>query len=210
LEAEVEAAKGTGLSLVLDPEGKGLAIEARGTTLDTVPLLAVRVDLHRPAGAPRDGAAIGLWRVEVEPQGAYRRVIAPPELRPYQDEEATEPPAASALPEVLPDPPSSYTVGLEGGWELAVVQELPPDTAWSRFRQALAEGWARQWRRPLPRPDRLLLLTTPEQGSRLHHLFRKGTPIVLAREPFPALPPAPAPGPTPAPARRDKDTPVGS
>jgi hypothetical protein len=212
LEAEVEAAKGTGLYLVLDPEGKGLAVKARGKTLDTAPLVDVRVELHRPAGELREGSAIGLWTVEVEPEGEYRLVIAPQELRPYQEEEETEAPATGTPPEVLPDPPSSYTVGLDSGWELVVVQELPPDTAWSRFRQALAEGWARarQWRRPLRRPDRLLLLTTPEQGSRLHHLFRKGTPIVLAREPFAApLPPAAA-EPVPAAGRRDKDAPVGS
>jgi hypothetical protein len=188
LEAEVEAARGTGLLLVLDPEGEALAIRARGVTLDTVPLEGVRVDLHRPAEAAREASPLGLWQVEVEPEGSYRRVIAPSQLRPYEEkQEASEPPARNAPPEVLPDPPSSYTVGLDGGWELFVTQQAPPDGIWPRFRQALAHGWARQWRRAAPRPDRLVLLATPEQGSRLHHLFREGTPLVLAREPLAAV-----------------------
>ncbi len=215
LEAEVEAAKGTGLYLVLDPTGRALAIRARGRTLDTVPLEGVRVELHRPPGELAPAGELGLWTVAVEPEGTYRRVIAPPALRPYEEEEEgveSGVPGPSQPPEVLPDPPASFLVGLDPGWELAVVQELAPDTAWSRFRQALAEGWARLWGRAVLRPSRLVLLATPEQGSRLHHLFRQGTPIVLAHAPLPPTAPGAAPIPetaTPAPPR-DPGVPPGS
>ncbi len=208
LEAEVEAAQGDGLYLVLDPAGRALAVRARGKTLDTVPLQALRVDLHRPPGRSGEAHAIGLWTVEVEPEGNYRRVIAPAELRPYQEAGEIEAPVASAPPEVLPDPPASYAVGLADGWQILVVQEPPADTSWSRFGQALDEGWARLRRRPRARPDRLVLVVTAEQGSRLHHLFRKGTPVVLAREPL-AAPPAATDGQQLTPGR-DEDAPAGA
>ncbi len=215
LEAEAEAAKTKDLYLVLDPAGRGLAVKARGRTLDTVPLEGVRIELHRPAGGARGERTVGLWTVVTEPEGEYRRVIAPAELKPYQDpEEAAEaaaeanvngsPQAPQQPPEILPDPPSSYAVGLDEGWELLVVQRYAPDNAWSRFKQAVAEGWHRQWRHPVARPDRIVLLATAEQGSRMHHLFREGARIVLGREPF-AAEAAAAPPPAEAAARRDKD-----
>lgn len=184
LEAELEAARGRDLYLVLDPAVPSLEVRARGMTLHTVPLEGVTLLVYRPLrGAEPELSLPRVLTVAEEPEDPHRKRIAPPELQPFEEEDgedgqATQE-AADAPPDLLPDPPASYEVGLEEGWELLVTPEPPGTGLLSRLGRALADGWARLWRRPVARPPLLVLEAAAEEGRRLHHLFREGTRILV-------------------------------
>jgi len=110
---------------------------------------------------------------------------------------ATVPGGAAGTLEALPEPPDTYTLKLsidegddeggdegagEGGqpWRLLVTREVPRPGLLGRFGQAFAAGWTRLRGQAPETPNLLVLAVSPEEGRRLHHLFRLGTVIVLA------------------------------
>jgi hypothetical protein len=178
LEEEMAAARKIDLYLVLSRGGTSLDVKARGIVLDTVPIQASTVLTYRTARRqPAPPALPGAWEVRREPEAEHRQLIAPGQLQPYDEEVAAA--AAAKPPGVLPEPPSSYEVGLDGGWALRVVQETPEDSLWARLRQAVADGWRRLRRGELHRPPTLVLTMEATDGRRLHQLFREGRRILI-------------------------------
>lgn len=180
LQLEVAASRKPDLYLVVDEDGRSLAIRVRGFTLRDVPLEGIAFLVYEPMRGPAPAADIpGAWTVVEEPDATHRRRITPDELRPFPGENGVEeaPPTAQATE--LPPPPPTYRVGLDGGWELLVTQQVPGTGWWSRLRRALADGWLRVLRRLPARPNQLVLAAAPEEARRLHHLFREGTRVLL-------------------------------
>jgi hypothetical protein len=190
---ELAAARKIDLYLVLVRDGRSIEVRSRGMVLDTVPLDATTVLRYRRAHhAPPPPDLPELWEVQQEPAAKHRRLIAPDELRPYNEDDAA---AAAQAPGILPEPPSSYEVGLDGGWILRVTQELPNGTLWFRLRQAVADGWQRIRQRPVERPPVVVLTASVEAGRRLHQLFREGRKILI--DPSSPPPEEPAESTTP-------------
>lgn len=181
LALEVELARAEAVYLRLDPAQGRLEIKARGLVLDAVPLAGLALLGYRPARGAAPPAAVELpavWTVTDDAAAAYRPVIAPAELRPFvRDEE----PPASAVAEALPTPPAAYRVALEGGWAMDVGPRLPAGGWPSRLRQAVADGWERWRKRPVDERRLLAVAVAAEDAQRLHHLFRPGLKILVAR-----------------------------
>jgi hypothetical protein len=180
LQLEIAASRKPDLYLVVDREGTSLAIRARGFTLREVPLQGIAFLFYEPM---RGGAAAadvpGGWTVVEEPDATHRRRISPDELRPFPGENGVEQAPSTSQAAELPPPPPTYRVGLDGGWELLVTQQLPGTGWWSRLGRALADGWLRVVRRLPARPNLLVLAASPEDAQRLHHVFREGTRVLL-------------------------------
>jgi hypothetical protein len=194
---ELAAARKIDLYLVLTRDGRSVEVRSRGMVLDTVRLEATTVLRYRAA---RDAAPPPelpeIWEVRQEPAAEHRKLIAPDELRPYNEDDAA---VAPQPPGILPEPPSSYEVGLDGGWVLRVTQQLPAGTLWARWRQTVADGWQRLRQHRIERPPVVVLTAPVEAGRRLHQLFRQGRKILI--DPSTPPPPEPAAGsPDAAPA----------
>lgn len=182
---ELAAARKIDLYLVLARDGRSLEVRSRGMVLDAVALDATTVlRYHAVRHAAPPPHLPESWEVRDEPAAEHRRLIAPDELRPYDEDDAA---AAAQAPGILPEPPSSYEVGLDGGWVLRVTQELPGGTLWSRLRQAVADGWRQLRQQPVERPPVVVLTAPLEAGRRLHQLFRQGRKILI--DPAPPPPP---------------------
>lgn len=198
LRLELELAQRGDLYLVVRPEVPVLEIRARGVVLDRVPLTGVVLLAWQPpddtCGESAESAPLPrLWRVAGRAPSVSRRFIAPSQLRPWGTESAEQsepsaPPPPAAVEEIPILEPSHYTVDLEGGWELRVVQELPPRGWLARFRETLADGWRRLrgGDRP-PRPHLIMLALDAERARALHHLFHPGVAVVVAGAPPPEL-----------------------
>jgi len=196
-QLELALAKTRDLYLRIDPPGRVLEIKARGLTLDTLPLAGFAlVGHHEPgtAGPPVPVELPAVWTVETDLAAGQRRLIAPAELVPYSEDavapERQDPkgPAAEAH-ELLP--PATYQVGLDHGWLLLVGQKSFTTGAWSRFRQALTEGWERLHGKTSMRPNLLVLTLEPDDARRLHHVFRADLRLLLTADQLGS--PAPAP-----------------
>jgi len=187
--AERALAAERGLYLLVVPEPPALEIKARGLTLDRLPLGGVAVLVRRQARGPRpEPAALpAVWRVAEEAEAARRRrLIAPAELKPPPEEgmESVTAAAAAGEEEPLPEPPAEYRIGFEGGWELWVGPALPRAGWAARFASAVAAGWRALWRLGSePPPGAIALAADPATARRLHHLFRGGTPVLVAAPP---------------------------
>lgn len=183
LEAELEAAQGRDPYMVLDPAARTLEVRARGIILHVVALEGVALLAYRPLRGPAPAPQLPMvLTVDRRPEEPHRRRIAPRELRPFDpaaEEETAAPPDLRAAPDVLPDPPAAYRVGLEGEWDLEVVQGRPEPGLGDRLARTLADGWARLWRRSPARPHLLVLAATADDGRRLHHLFREGIRVLV-------------------------------
>jgi len=190
LEAEMAAARKIDLYLVLSRDGRSLDVRARGMVLDTLPIESTTVLTYRAVRRRTEPAALPLqWEVRREPAAEHRQLIAPGELQPYDEEAAAA--VAAKPPGLLPEPPSSYEVGLDGGWELRVTQEAPSASLGTRLLQAVTDGWRRLRRGELHRPRTVVLSTARLDGRRMHQVFRRGRPILMhPSRPEPAEPPA--------------------
>jgi hypothetical protein len=189
---EAGIARTPAVYLLLDPPRRVLEIKARGTVLDTIPLLGIEVVTQQPllgGRATRPASVPAVWTVVGEPSDAHRELIAPVELRPMpKDEEDaaddTGAPAVSAGPTPTatpaPEPATMYRAHLDAGWDLLVCERLPPRGLIGRFIAAVRDGWIRLRGEGEDYPPAVALAMAGEDARRLHHLLRSGTSILVA------------------------------
>lgn len=191
-ELELSAAKKADIYLVLSPEQRALEVRARGITLDRVSLAGIELlSQQRMIGRslPSAPSVPARWVVKEGPGDADREVIAPELLRPMpkEDEEDEEPeptpaPAGAGptpTPTPIPEPPVSYRVALENGWDVWITDRLPRQGFLHLVGAAIQDGW-RRWRgRGVDLAPAVTLVMTAEDARRIHHLFRTGTTIIV-------------------------------
>lgn len=189
-ELELSAARRPEIYLVLSPEQRALEVRARGITLDRVPLAGIELlSQQRVFGRSRlsTPSVPARWVVKEGPGDADREVIAPEVLRPMpeEDEDDREPaptPTAAGptpTPTPIPEPPVSYRVALENGWDMWITDRLPRQGFLHLFGAAIGDGW-RRWRgRGVDLAPAVTLVMAAEDARRIHHLFRTGTAIIV-------------------------------
>jgi hypothetical protein len=181
--AEMEAGLATKreVYLVVGVTPATLAIRVRGVTLEELPIASVAAHEWRRLSEPSEVEPLVLPRVLVTAATISlvdRKVVAPDTLKPWSDEAETGRPATGD--EARPAPPASYDVPLEGGWILEIRQEGPSHSATRRFLAAMADGWARVAGRGHGERRTAIRFVMEEAAAvRLHHLFKKGTAILL-------------------------------
>ena len=199
LELELELARTRSLYLVVDPMGRQLQVRARGIVLDAVALSNAVIQSMAPlltSGDPPSLKMPAVWRVTQAPEDTWRRVITPPTLRPYSEEEEPTPwpTGAGPKPTRTPTPtpvvvPPDYDLKLDSGWRIEVTSENPTLLG-SRLGGAIVSGWRRLLgRHSDEEPPRLVLVMAAEDASRIRHLFVPGTAVLLA-----PTGPSPSPG----------------
>jgi hypothetical protein len=182
---EAGLARDPALYLVLDPDAGTLSVRCRGVELETVTCAAIDVvwdDRTAPEGPPLpDGPAV--WTVRDAPPASWRRVVAPAELQPFDDDadpsRAPSPTPAAPRPEI-------FTVGTDSGWSVVVG---PRDGATLPIGPVAAT--TRGWRRLFgpqddPVPPTLWLVLDPQAARDLVHLFRPGVRLLVVRGGAPA------------------------
>lgn len=193
LELELELARTRELYLLVDPAGRQLQVRARGIVLDAVVVDDVVIQSMAPllsSGDPPPLQVPAVWHVTQAPEDTWRRVIAPPTLRPYSEDEEEEEPTpwptgAGPKPTRTPTPtpvvmPPDYDLKLDSGWRFEVTS-VAPSLLGSRLGGAIASGWRRLWGRPQPEePPRLVLVMAAEDARRIRHLFVPGMAVLLA------------------------------
>jgi len=199
LELELELARTRELYLLVDPAGRRLEVRARGIVLDAVEISDVVIQSVAPLLASGDPPSLrmpAVWHVTRAPEDTWRRVIAPPTLRPYSEEEEEPTPwptGAGPKPTRTPTPtpvvvPPDYDLKLDSGWHVEVTS-VAPSLLGSRLGGAIASGWRRLLGRPQPeRPPRLVLVMGADDARRLRHLFVPGMAVLLAPAPAPTQP----------------------
>jgi hypothetical protein len=186
LEAEVALAQEKGVYLILRPAAKELTVRSRGLALEKVALEKVAFMRYHSTLGERGHtqAKLPLALVVAESvEGDHRKVIAPVELKPYpeegEEEEATPIQVTSGPSDVMPAPPTTYTIALDGGWKLLVTQNPPEQTWRGRLLYTLKDGWYRLRGRPTEQADLLVFGAKPEDAQRIYHLFQAGVRILL-------------------------------
>jgi len=176
---------------VLDGAEARLSIQVRALELDVVPLLETSRLVFRPLFGEASAPPLttpAIWRVVEGPGDSDRETIAPTTLRPYSDdEEDVEPSSPSTAPEGGQDDvekakarrETSYRVPLDNGWQLFVTDRKPEFGWFRRFTAAVVDGWQRLRGSEPSHPPLIVLVVAPEDGRRLHHVFRTGTPILV-------------------------------
>jgi hypothetical protein len=192
-EVELSVARRADVYLILSPAERVLEVRARGVTLDRIPLVGIElISQQRFFGRslPSAPSVPAQWVVRQGPGDLDREVIAPEVLRPMPAEDEEEPEAPASLPVAGPtpsptptvEPPVSYRVQLENGWDLWVTDRLPRQGFFSVLGAALRDGW-RRWRgRGVDVPPAVTLLMAADDARRVHHLFRTGSAIIVTAE----------------------------
>mgnify|MGYP001583591781 FL=1 len=188
-EFETALAKGKGIYLVLDPSAPRLTIKSRGLALADIELTEIHLLEFRPLFARGDSPELeapAVWKIAQGPGDTDRETIAPPELRPYSENEEEPEPSAPAGASGAPakkaeegEKPSTYRVGLENGWQLYVTPKSPRAGFFRRLGAAVHDGWLRVRGQEPSHPPLVALVMPPESAQRLHHLFRTGTEILV-------------------------------
>jgi hypothetical protein len=193
LELELELARSRDLYLVIDPGAQLLEVKVRGMVLDSMPILYAARQALVPlvGGGPAPDLEMPvLWHVTKAPEDTWRRVIAPPSLRPYTEDEE-EPTPTPAPPDSGPPPthtptptpvevPTDYDFKVDSGWVVEVSAQPPPGML-GRLVEAVSSGWSRLLGRQLQsEPPRLLLVLSPEDARRVRHLFIPGAAVLVA------------------------------
>jgi hypothetical protein len=189
-ELELGAAKKPQVYLVLSPELRALDVRARGVTLDRISLTGLELLSQQPVfgrSLPSSPSVPARWMVKEGPGDTDREVIAPTELRPMpaEDEEEEEvapaptPAGPTPTPTPIPEPPVSYRVQLENGWDLWITDRLPRQGFLRLVATAFQDGWNRWRGRGMDLPPAVTLVMAPEDARRIHHLFRTGTTILV-------------------------------
>jgi hypothetical protein len=180
-ELELPLAQAQALYLRLDVVSGTLQVIARGMELHHYPVQGVQLVMQRAPGgtAPPPEATLPVsLRVAGEPKVAWRAVVAPPTLVPY-DEDA-EPP--TPVPDTDIEVPAQISVGLDNGWALHLGPD-PPTRWWRRAVQRLGSGWRRVWGgEPAVSPPALVVGMRAEDSQALLHVIRDGTPLLLVCE----------------------------
>ncbi len=181
LEAGLVASKD--VYLFLDPVRSVLQVKSRGVVLDTIPLLHVTMLRHTPLvgtySAPRLPLP-ALWLVAESPVDSTREVIAPEVLRKFNPDEVEKAQGVKTTKPQSALPPSSYSIKLDNGWELAVLDEVPVTHFFARFVQAVKNGWAHLHGESHEHPPLVAITVAPDDARRLHHLFRLKTALLVA------------------------------
>ncbi|HSO21420.1 MAG TPA: hypothetical protein VLT81_00850 [Chondromyces sp.] len=177
-ELEVPLAQAQALYLRLDIVSGTLQVMARGMELHHYPVQGVRLVVRRAPGGtppPPEATLPASFRVAGEPEVAWRAVVAPPTLVPY-DEDA-EPP--TPVPDADIEVPAQISVGLDNGWALHLGPD--PPTGWMRrVADRLGSGWRRVWgRAPEVPPPALVVGMRAEDSQALLHVIRDGTPLLV-------------------------------
>ncbi len=195
VELEAELAEKPDIYLVLDPARGALEVRARGVVLDS---LGVR-DLALLGWGPLLGAAevprLELPAVLEVEKGAVdmtRKMVAPPALRPYTEDEE-EPPSAGAAAgeararrpqdaketrEEVPTP-AAYQVALRNGWLLQVGEEIPSRRFGYRVREGVSALWARLRGKDDAKPPVVALAMAADDARKLLHLLDEGRAILF-------------------------------
>lgn len=192
-EVELVAARRESIYLVISPAQRALDVRARGVTLDRIPLAGIElISQQRLVGRslPAAPSVPARWVIKQGPGDLDREVIAPEVLRPMpaEDEEEASEPASQSPPGPTPsptptvEPPVSYRVQLDNGWDLWITDRLPRQGFFSIVGAALRDGW-RRWRgRGVDVAPAVTLLMTGDDARRLHHLFRTGSTIIVTAD----------------------------
>jgi hypothetical protein len=184
-ELETELAKKKDLYLYLDTVESRLAVKVRGIELSSIEIREIARLVFEPllgeAQVPPLPAP-AVWTVVEGPGDTDRETIAPTTLRPYSEEEEREEPEPTAgepPPENEVDR-TRYRVQLDIGWQLYVV-DGSPSLGWvRRLLAAVRDGWQRLRGAEPAHPPLIALVVAEEDARRLFHLFRTGTPILVA------------------------------
>lgn len=181
--AELEAglASKKDVYLVVGVESRELAIRVRGVTLERVPLASVDAYEQRRLSDSAGATRLEIPRVFVTAATISlvdRRVVAPDSLKPWSEEAETGRPVTKD--DARPVPPPSFDVPLDEGWTLEVRQDAVRLSGTGRFVDAIADGWLHVTGRGVrdPRPT-VRVVMEEEPATRIHHLFKKGTAILV-------------------------------
>jgi hypothetical protein len=188
LELELELARERDLYLVVHLAERRLEVKARGIVLDAIPLTDGALTRYVPPGTPEGTLETGLpaLRFVVEPDPrAVRTVVTATELVPYpgDGEPSVAPPAPEAAghgPRAADaEPPASYRVGLDSGWDLWIDPAAVGPSIGERLGRVLLDRWRSLRGRPAVERVILGLAMTPEDGRRLHHLLGEGAVLLV-------------------------------
>lgn len=180
-ELEAELASKRDVYLVVGLESGDLEIRVRGVTLERFPVEAVSAFETRRLAGTQHGTQLEVPHVFITAATISlvdRKVVAPEKLEPWS--EGAESARRVAGDDPKPLTPSSYDVPLEGGWILEVRQERVDFSTTGRVLEAFRDGWSRVFgdrdhdRRPTVR-----VVMDQASATRVHHLFKKGTAIML-------------------------------
>jgi hypothetical protein len=195
LELEARLAKKPAIYLVLDPQRRTIEVKSRGTALSTVALSGLEIvsqqGLFRRS-LPESPMVPAIWVVKMGSGDLDREVIAPTELRPVpkddeeEVEEASAPTPTGPTPTPTPfrEPPVSYRAHLENGWDVWIVEKLPPQTRVGVFLSALRDGWDRLRGEGADHAPAITLAMRAEDARKLNHLLRSGMNILVSSGAF--------------------------
>jgi len=179
-ELELQLARTPSLYLRLDVRSGLVQVMVRGLELDRIQASPVRLVVRRAPGQARAIPAPELpfvWHVISPPAVAWRKVVAPRTLVPYQ--EGSPPPSPLPTSTPPPDLPTQYQIELDSGWTLHIGND-PPDRWRRRLVGRIGSGWRRLTGRAVaPPPPALVVVTEPDDSQRLLHLLVEGTPLLL-------------------------------
>ena len=184
MEIEAALSQTPDLYVLVDPAESVIEVRSRGISLDSMPI--TRSELLYSSGAFLTGApphfpSPSLWRVQKTPDDAVRELIAPAELKRWvpEDERPDEPTTPSKARQET-QPPTSYRIQLNDGWDLAILGELPSRGLVTRLLEAAKTGWSRLIGRTVAHPPTVALVLSADDSRRLHHVFREGLPVLLS------------------------------
>lgn len=177
-EAELALARKPALYVVVDPARGAVEIKIRGQAFVSLPLAgwAFLVYVPGPGSEHPELALPATLQVTGDPLSAIRRVATVESLRPYDDDDEDTPAPSPPPP---PERAVTFEAPLESGWVLSVGPKLPPTRGLSGWAARLADGWATVRARPPARPPLLALALGADAASRLHHVLRPGTAILV-------------------------------
>jgi hypothetical protein len=186
VEIEAALSQSPDLYVLVDPAEGIVEVRSRGISLDTMKITRSEVLFQSgvfATGEPPHFPAPSLWKVQKTPDDAIRELVAPAELKRYvpEDEREDTPTGTpTAKPRQETQPPTSYRIPLNDGWDLAILGELPERGFFVRLTEAARNGWLRLVGRPTAHPPTLALVLEADDSRRLHHVFREGLPILLS------------------------------
>lgn len=187
LEIEAALSQTPDLYVLVDPAESVIEVRSRGISLDSMQIARSEV-LYKSGvfitGPAPHFPAPSLWRVQKTPDDAVRELIAPAELKRWvpEDDRPDEPAGtgSSAKPRQETQPPTSYRIQLNDGWDLAILGELPSRGFLTRLVEAAKSGWSRLVGKTVEHPPTVALVLSADDSRRLHHVFREGLPVLLS------------------------------
>lgn len=176
-ELELALAADGQVYLKIDLAQRVISVRVRGRSVEHVPVdgfLVLRAGRLTESPLPLELPVV--WRVAQRPP-SHRQLSTPAQLR--ADEPGPEEPLATAIAAEGTPPRAAYTVLTRQGWQIDLRGSQPSPSVLVRWRQAVLDGWNRLDGRAQPKPDRLVLLVSPDGAARLHHLFRQDTGVLV-------------------------------